>query len=627
MRTTLLLSVAALASRAAIAQTAPAFDPFPNGIASTYQFDLARNFFANDEALSRASQSVIDRARRLDSLRSRATDAAGVYAMLVAADTVALESGKIYAYLSLRPSIDTRDATANQEFGRVANLVEPAMTESRRVLSKLSEAQFNAFAQREPRLRRYAYAVARAREDAAHRLDSAAERALAADEGRASAWGPALFQRINASIVYTPIRAPEGELDFRRNQSQIWNHAERSVREAGYRMNQAGLGSRRDTFALIMTRTATERNATARRRNWPDYPSQTYAERLITPAQVRTLLNQLATHGELNKRYERARIAQIRRDFGYDSVHMWDLAAPPPGRAAPRLTIIEASREILAAAEPLGPGYVRELAALLDPANGRLDLVPRANRVQRPGFSTGSVGYPSVFFQGRFEGFVDDIVILGHEAGHAAQNMLMDSAGVLPRYANGPGYFTESFAVFSELVLLDHFYRTARTPAEKRYYLSKLLEDALGGFRNGYESLVELQVYDSASAGRQLSADGIEQLMQHTASRYSVWFGPGSERTLAWVQPLQFYTWPLYRVNYVYANLLALQYFDLLRRDPAGFRAKYNALLRNGYDATPDELLQRFLNVQLSDATALTAGAARVIEPWLREWEAGTARK
>jgi len=71
---------------------------------------------------------------------------------------------------------------------------------------------------------------------------------------------------------------------------------------------------------------------------------------------------------------------------------------------APRFTIQDATREVVAAAAPLGPGYVRELRALLDPANGRLDLVARANRVDRQGFSTGSVGYPSTFFQGKFEG-------------------------------------------------------------------------------------------------------------------------------------------------------------------------------------------------------------------------------
>ena len=109
-------------------------------------------------------------------------------------------------------------------------------------------------------------------------------------------------------------------------------------------------------------------------------------------------------------------------------------------------------------------------------------------------------------------------------------------------------------------------------------------------------------------------------MTQQTASRFSIWFGPGSEKKLAWLQPTQFFTRPLYRVNYVYAKLLALRYFDSLHRDAADFPRRYEALLRNGYDAPPDILLQRFVGVSLADP-ALIASATRVLESWLGELE------
>jgi len=52
-------------------------------------------------------------------------------------------------------------------------------------------------------------------------------------------------------------------------------------------------------------------------------------------------------------------------------------------------------------------------------------------------------------------------VTLSHEAGHGVQNMLMDSAGVLPRYSGGPNYFTESFATLSQLLLLEYLYHSS----------------------------------------------------------------------------------------------------------------------------------------------------------------------
>jgi oligoendopeptidase F len=198
--------------------------------------------------------------------------------------------------------------------------------------------------------------------------------------------------------------------------------------------------------------------------------------------------------------------------------------------------------------------------------------------------------------------------------------MLMTTNRVMPRYASGPAYFTESFAGLCELLVLDHLYRTAPDRAHKIFYLQRLINQGAEVFRGGWESLVEQELFDSAAAGKELSADGIEALTQSTGSRFSIWFGPGSERRLAWLQPTQFFTRPLYRINYVYSKLLALRYFDLLERDPAGFAPHYITLLSNGYDAPPDELLRRFVGTTLTDPE-LIDGAARVLESWLAELE------
>src|SRR5262249_1284601 len=186
------------------------------------------------------------------------------------------------------------------------------------------------------------------------------------------------------------------------------------------------------------------------------------------------------------------------------------------------------------------------------------------------------------------------VVTLAHESGHAVQNMLMTANGVLPRYANGPGYFTESFAMFCELLLLHHLYETAPDKAHKIFYLQRLVTQGAGVFKNGWESLLEQQLFDRAGTGTPLTANDIEAMTQSTASRFSIWFGPQSERPLAWLQPTQFFTWPLYRINYVDSGLLALRYFDLLQQNPQQFQERYQALLRNGYDAPPDALLRRF---------------------------------
>jgi oligoendopeptidase F len=619
---TALLILLGATSHPLLAQTPARFEPFPSGLAAAYRFDLERNFFATPAAETEARRELGARAERLRAAIRGIDGARTLYRALVLSDTIARLAGRHYAYLSLRNAIDSRDADAQRGISAVAAQVEPVQADMYRILATLPPARLAEYERTEPRLARYRYAASLARRDQEHRLDSAAERTLSAVEATATSWGPSLFQTTLTSTPWGTVPTSDGPLDFRRNGNEIRNHRDRTVREQGYRLGQQGLDSRKDIFAFILTRQAAARNTVARERRWADYPTQFYDAGALTPDAVRTLLASVARRAGLNKRYERARIAEVKRDFGYDSVHIWDLTAPPKAGAVPRFTITEATQHIQQAAKSLGEHYGRELRALLDPANGRLDLVPRPDRVDRPGFSTGSVGYPSMFFQGRFEGYVDDIVILAHEAGHAVQNMLMDSASVLPRYAFGPSYFTESFATLSQLLLLEHLVRTSRDSVERRYFQRRLLEDALELFRNAHESLVELQLYDSVSAGRLLTADEIERLTQSLGVQFSTWFGADNERRFAWTQPIQFFTWPLYRVNYVIAKLLALRYLDLMRQDPAGFTRRYHALLSNGYDAPPQELLQRFLALDLSDTDTMVAGATRVIEQWLTAYEA-----
>ncbi|MGI8498560.1 MAG: hypothetical protein ACR2OG_13360 [Gemmatimonadaceae bacterium] len=142
-------------------------------------------------------------------------------------------------------------------------------------------------------------------------------------------------------------------------------------------------------------------------------------------------------------------------------------------------------------------------------------------------------------------------------------------------------------------------------------------------FKTARESAFEQARYDSVAAGMASTADQLERLLQQVGARYSVWFGADSlgraERTMEWVNALQFFTRPLYRVNYLYAKLLALAYLDRFTRNSASFAPAYAALLRNGYDAPPDVLLHRFLGVGLADPELVRA--AHIIDARVAELE------
>ena len=70
---------------------------------------------------------------------------------------------------------------------------------------------------------------------------------------------------------------------------------------------------------------------------------------------------------------------------------------------------------------------------------------------------------------------------------------------------------------------------------------------------------------------------------------------------------------PFYDTNYVYGSLLALNFYARYLQDPEHFVPRYIALLKNGFNAPPAELLKRFLDLDLHDSQLLS-NALGVIE-------------
>lgn len=592
------------------------FDPFPGGTAARYRFDLARNFFPTPAAEEAARAALLARAARLAAEHANAGESAvALERLLVAADSVSRLTGKHLAYLSLRSNIDTRDVAAAAAVDALGDSVGRLLGFLTATLVAISDETLARFVAARPGLRRFAFRIRETRRRARGGGDAAA--AVAAEMTR---WQPALFWSLLGETDWGTVQAPEGVLDVRRNGNQIGNHPVRAVREAGFRQNQRGRARHRGSYLQVLRENVASRDALARLRGFSGYPEEFYGELFLRPDDVRALLEALAARGEVNRDYERARAEHLRRVAGLDTVHVWDLTLPEPGMAVPRFTVPEASEVVRRALAPLGPVYARELALLLDPANGRLDMAPGEFRAPRPGFSTGSVGYPSMFYQGQYEGYLPDLVIFAHEVGHGVQNGLMENNGVAAFNSGGPAYFTESFAGFTELLVADHLYRTATGRAEKIYYLQAFLDRATEVFDGARASHYEQVLYDSIPRGGVRTADAAEALMQRIGSRYSIWYGERGERTEQWINTIHYFTRPLYRVNYVYAKLLALKYYELYTRDPAGFVERYNALLANGYDDEPNALLRRFLGFDLASDT-LVADAVRLIESSTAELE------
>lgn len=343
----------------------------------------------------------------------------------------------------------------------------------------------------------------------------------------------------------------------------------------------AALGKERHLLAHLLGDAIGGADAAAKLRGYASAADRAASEGKVDLADYRALLAAVAAKGPAYK----ARQAAQANPF--DSPLRWDAAT--------------SAKAIVGAARAFDPAYGEEFAALLNPANGRADLGLDGGDKRLPLYGAGSV-YPigtSTIYMQHYEGTLLDLVALAHEGGHAVQAQLMFKAGVPMAYATGPGYFTESFARFQELLLLD--YQRTRAPAAQRcVFRDALLARLQAVFPSAEEAATELAFHDLYAEKGTLDADLLDALTTEVGGRYEASYAGTPARKGVWMLSEGYYMAPMQELNDAYAAFLAVRYWQAWRADPIAFRKGYMALLRGGYDAAPAELLRRKVSINMA---------------------------
>jgi oligoendopeptidase F len=589
------------------ARTQDGFTAIPNQATGQYHFDFARNFFASPGAEKAERASYNTTLEELEGLKGKVTASpVDLLRALRLYDKALVEFIRHYTYLYLRYAVNTRDEASNLESSELDAEFSKRTAFLQQELMQVGRSALGKFVRQKPALKVYSFAFESARRYRPHTLSLKEEEALSVTSPLGSAWQSDLYQRLLRRTEFGTVRTAGGELDVRRQRAAIASHPDRSVREAGFRKLHAGYASQRDLYAFALIRLVRARNRLAQLHHFGDAPEEVFFKSYWSKAEVSNLLDHIGKLADVYKRYQRLRADHAKKRLGYADVNLWDLSASLGGQGVPRFTIGQASKVIREALSPLGPEYGRELTLLLDPNNGRMDVVPGGSR-KPGGFSKGFPGVSTVFFSNGFTGYYNDVRVLAHESTHAAHRQLMSNSRVLPTYAEGPHYLFESFAIFNELLLPDYLYRHETDPSRRRYYLEQFFEGkGMTIFSFAQEEAIELAIYDGVKQGRIESADDLDSLTKQIGDRYSIWAARHDELKMQWITSPLFYEDPLYDINYVYGALLALKYYEMYTRDPVHFVPRYVALMKNGFDAPPDVLLERHLGVDLRDPRLVT---------------------
>lgn len=523
------------------------FTAIPPTEASRYKIDFARHFFISPEAEKADRVKLYDAVGQLQTLKGRvAASAENLERALRLSDQVQVQLRRHSAYLYLWNAVNTTDEASLAEDSSLYSDVNSRTAFLRQELMQLNDRQLAAFIARKASLKKYRFLIESVRRYRPHTLSLKEEEILSA-AGTGDQWPSELYDKLRSQPQAIP--------------------------------------AQRDLFAFALTRLSRARTHMAELHQFGDAASAAYFESYWSKAEVDELMEEVARRSELYRRYQRLRVHYLKK--------------PASKERPPRYTIVQASEILRQALAPLGSEYGRELAALLDPANGRMDIVPAEHR-RRGGFSQGFIGTDSVFYSAGFAGSYNDLRILAHESTHAVHRQLMNRSRVLPAYAEGPHYLFEAFAIFNEFLLPDYLYNHESDPLRRQFYLEQFLEGkGMIMFRVAPEVVLEHAVYEGVRNGTIKAADDLDALSERVFARYSS-EQPDVLKT-RWMSISLMYEDPFYDVNYVYGALLALKFYSMYQVDPEHFVPRYIALMKNGFDAPPGVLLKRYLDFDLTD--------------------------
>lgn len=578
------------------------FVAIPKETASQYHFDFQKNFYSSPQAEKAERTSYYAVLKDLESLKGKvAASPDSLLSALSLYDKVYIEFIRHYTYLYLRYAVNTDDEASNVQSSELDAEFTKRTAFLRQELIQVDERALDNFVKQKPALKIYLFAIESTRRDQPHTLSLKEEETLSLTSPLTDEWQYDLYQKLLRRTIFEKIKTQNGDLDLRRDRLAIANNPDRAVREQGFKSLYAGYASQRDLYAFALINLVKAKNRLAQLHHFEDAPTEIYFKSYWTKTEVVNLLHEVEKLSDVYKRYQRLRADYAKRRFGYTDVNLWDISARANANELPRFDIGQASRIIREALSPLGLEYGNELASLLNPANGRMDIVPDKKR-RGGGFSKGFPGVTTVFFSGGFTGYYNDMRVLTHESTHAVHRQLMKNNHVLPAYAKGPHYLFESFAIFNELLLPDYLYGRETDAAKKRYFLEQFFEGkGMEMYVVAQEETLEQAIYDGVEQGKIKTADDLDALTKQIASRYSIWADKHDELKMQWITNALFYEDPLYDINYVYGALLALKYYEMYSRNPKEFVPHYIALMKNGFDAPPDVLLKRYLEIDLRD--------------------------
>ncbi len=608
MRVALICLLLAVAAAPAFGTEGKPFEAVPDAQKGLYRFDL-KKMYADDDAWQRdyaAVKSLIWETQ--EESEKGVTTPAGLLAVMRAREKAEDLLVKLWAYGEFRQATDTDDVQPLEKYLKLRADFDSKTAFVQVELKGLDEKKVDELVRQEPALAKYRFFIDDAVRKGPHTLSEPQENILAKLGPDLNSWQVDLFQKVFDRTAFPTVEVGCKNLDVYREFDSLMQNPDRSVRERAFKGTYETFGKIQDLVGFALLREIRTLNDQARMRKYDTYFDQTLFERYLSTSQVDAMFGQIERRAYLYQAYQRYRMDQAKANLGVDPVEIWDMDVPSKGAELPRFTADEGIRLVEQSLQVLGPEYSKELADLLDPKNGRIDIVGGPKRKQGA-FTEGYWGY----FMDNYQGLLDNVGTLAHEAGHAVHHKLVFNHQGSDWLSQGPSYMTESFATFNEWLVRDRLIRTEKNPA----VVKALKEDAVDRMMSLWElarrARFEEVCYHRVAERQIVDEKGFDQACMDTGKMYDLFFTRNPDlMQVHWIRKHHYWSVPTYYVNYVLAQVLALSYYQRYLEDPKGFSKKYVDMVEAGFQKPPAQMLKEYLDIDLGSSKTLDRTLAMI---------------
>ena len=581
------------------------FTPVPARLKKKYKFDLERIYaedktFELDQAKARRLAKKL--AKKEGTLKRSAKD---LLETLRLSERLSKLHMRLHIFAMLKFSTNIRENRQLSEMERLGSELGAAGAFIESEILELGAKKVRSYIKKEKGLAPFAFSLESILRSEDHSLSKEEERVLCALSPHLTTWHHKLYNVVLNREDFGTVKTPEGEeLHVRRQANELGIHENARVRRQAFQKRIKGYTNYRDIHAFTLVRTIQTQNELARLANFEDATHRAAFNRWMTVEQFENVYAQVREHADVYKQYQQTRRKHVGQMRKLKKVHPWDLGLQPKGFVHPRYTIDTAMKTVRKALAPLGKEYIALYDELTNTKNGRLDLVSGPDRTPG-GFCTRIPDGDSYIFAFGYEGFVGDLYLIAHEAGHSLQGDMMAKARIpMSHTMLDPGYVTEAFAMVNEMFLFDYLRKNC--PKEQRIYFEEKFVAKFFDIDSTVETAaLEWELYRAVDRGEVSKADEFDAFTKCHSKNFSIYADEYDHTATKWMRVMHYTAAPLYYPSYVVAKYLSALFYQRLIKEPS-FVKDYLALIRNGFDRPPVQLIKDFTGIDLDSPNILS---------------------